>query len=115
MFAVASGEGELAMGDAEVSVVVKCIIDDGFGSEVECEGLLGILSLARCEGGWKVGDDLQCNVASTLDVFGDLEDLEVDLASIQWCGCLGNLWEGWEELFGLVPDAGGTILSDVPV
>jgi hypothetical protein len=115
MFAVASGEGKLTMGDAKVGVVVECIIDDGFGSEVECEGLLGILSLARCEGGWKVGDDLQCNVTSTLDVFGNPEYLEVDLASIQGCGCLGNLQERREELFRLVPDTGGTILSDVPV
>jgi hypothetical protein len=103
------------IGNAKVGVVIECIIGNGFGLEVECEGLLGILSFARCKAGQKVGDDLCCDVTLTLDVFGNPEDFEVDLASIQGCRCLGDLQERWEELFRLIPDAGGTILSDVLV
>jgi hypothetical protein len=88
------------MGDAEVSVIIKCIIDNGFGSEVEYEGLLGILSLARYEGGRKVGNDFQCNITSTLDVFGNPEDLEVDLVSIQGVGVLGIFGRGGKSSSG---------------
>ena len=115
MFAVGAKDCKFSVGIAIVAVALKCIFDDGFCSLVKVESLLGSLSLARGESGGKPWDDLGSGGSHGCDLFGNPEDLHVELASFEWsrrdCGSDVDM-PGVDGRF--IPNSRGSLLCEVP-